>query len=111
MVHISTLTDIYFFLPWTQQTRAFSHTSVIPVIAIDAPIPPYTGYLFDPPILPRAMGRLMMALHPELLYASFRALALLGERLEEAGLGPLLRLSRWRIRTTWKRRWKMRRGC
>jgi hypothetical protein len=31
----------------------------------------------------------MIALHPELLHAPFQAWALLSERLEEAGLGPL----------------------
>ncbi|KAI0296956.1 AAA domain-containing protein [Multifurca ochricompacta] len=41
------------------------------------------------PLSPRAMGRLMIVLHPELLHAPFQAWALLSERLEEAGLGPL----------------------
>ncbi|KAI0265323.1 AAA domain-containing protein [Gloeopeniophorella convolvens] len=47
---------------------------------------------FPPPargLAPRALGRLMIVLHPELLHAPFQAWALLSERVEEAGLGPL----------------------
>jgi von Willebrand factor A domain-containing protein 8 len=54
--------------------------------AFPPPSAPASG---KPPLSPRAMGRLMMVLHPELLHAPFQAWALLSERLEEAGLGPL----------------------
>ena len=54
--------------------------------AFPPPSAPPSG---KPPLSPRAMGRLMMVLHPELLHAPFQAWALLSGRLEEAGLGPL----------------------
>jgi hypothetical protein len=43
----------------------------------------------EPSLSPRAMGRLMIVLHPGLLHAPFQAWALLSERFEEVGLGPL----------------------
>ncbi|KAI9450095.1 AAA domain-containing protein [Lactarius psammicola] len=68
----------------------FPHTALAKLHALLAafppPSPPAPG---KPPLSPRAMGRLMIVLHPELLHASFRAWALLSEQLEEAGLGPL----------------------
>ena len=54
--------------------------------AFPPPSAPPSG---KPPLSPRAMGRLMMVLHPELLHAPFQAWALLSGRLEETGLGPL----------------------
>jgi von Willebrand factor A domain-containing protein 8 len=56
------------------------------LVAFPPPSPPAAGV---PPLSPRAMGRLLMILHPELLHAPFRAWALLSERFEESGLGPL----------------------
>ena len=48
--------------------------------------PPASGV---PSLSARAMGRLLIVLHPELLHALFRAWALLSERFKESGLGPL----------------------
>lgn len=68
----------------------FPHTALAKLHALLAAFPPPPALApGKPPLSPRAMGRLMMVLHPELLHAPFRAWALLSERLEEAGLGPL----------------------
>ncbi|KAH9028964.1 AAA domain-containing protein [Lactarius pseudohatsudake] len=68
----------------------FPHTALAKLHALLAtfppPSPPAPG---NPALSPRGMGRLMIFLHPELLHAPFRAWALLSERLEETGLGPL----------------------
>ncbi|KAF8263236.1 AAA domain-containing protein [Lactarius quietus] len=65
----------------------FPHTALAKLHALLAAFPPPSPG--KPPLSPRAMGRLMIVLHPELLHAPFRAWALLSERLEEAGLGSL----------------------
>ncbi|KAH8980661.1 AAA domain-containing protein [Lactarius akahatsu] len=68
----------------------FPHTALAKLHALLAAFPPPSPLAPGKPALsPRAMGRLMIVLHPELLHAPFRAWALLSERLEEAGLGPL----------------------
>ncbi|KAH9164938.1 AAA domain-containing protein [Lactarius sanguifluus] len=68
----------------------FPHTALAKLHALLAAFPPPSPLAPGKPALsPRAMGRLMIALHPELLHAPFRAWAILSERLEEAGLGPL----------------------
>ena len=65
----------------------FPHTALAKLHALLTAFPlPIPG---NSPLSPRAMGRLMIVLHPELLHAPFRAWALLSERLEEAGIGPL----------------------
>ncbi|KAH8982346.1 AAA domain-containing protein [Lactarius hatsudake] len=68
----------------------FPHTALAKLHALLAAFPtpslPAPGM---PALSPRAMGRLMIALHPELLHAPFLAWAILSERLEEAGLCPL----------------------
>ncbi|KAH9010140.1 AAA domain-containing protein [Lactarius hengduanensis] len=65
----------------------FPHTALAKLHALLAAFPPPS--LGKPPLSPRAMGRLIIVLHPELLHAPFRAWALFSDRLEEAGLGPL----------------------
>ena len=65
----------------------FPHTALAKLHALLAAFPLSAPGKSTPS--PRAMGRLMIVLHPELLHAPFRAWALLSERLEEAGLGPL----------------------
>ncbi|KAH9046612.1 AAA domain-containing protein [Lactarius hengduanensis] len=65
----------------------FPHTALAKLHALLAAFPPPSPG--KPVLSPRAMGRLMIVLHPELLHAPFRAWAILSERLEEAGLGPL----------------------
>ncbi|KAH9028969.1 AAA domain-containing protein [Lactarius pseudohatsudake] len=65
----------------------FPHTALEKLHALLAAFPPPS--LGKPPLSPRAMGRLIIVLHPELLHAPFRAWAILSDRLEEAGLGPL----------------------
>ncbi|KAH8990895.1 AAA domain-containing protein [Lactarius hatsudake] len=68
----------------------FPHTALAKLHALLAAFPPPSPLAPGMPALsPRAMGRLMIALHPELLHAPFRAWAILSERLEEAGLCPL----------------------
>ena len=68
----------------------FPHTALAKLHALLAAFPsPSLVEPGKPPLSPRAMGRLMIVLHPELLHAPFRAWALLSERLEEAGFGPL----------------------
>lgn len=68
----------------------FPHMALAKLHALLAAFPPPSLLApGKPPLSPRAMGRLMIVLHPELLHAPFRAWALLSERLEEAGLGPL----------------------
>ncbi|KAH9160345.1 hypothetical protein EDB89DRAFT_2081954 [Lactarius sanguifluus] len=68
----------------------FPHTALAKLHALLAAfLPPSPQAPGMPALSPRAMGRLMIVLHPELLHAPFRAWALLSERLEEAGLGPL----------------------
>ena len=68
----------------------FPHTALAKLHALLAAFPPTSSPTPGKPALSsRAMGRLMIVLHPELLYAPFRAWALLSERLEEAGLGAL----------------------
>lgn len=68
----------------------FPHTALAKLHALLAAFPSPSPLTPGKPVLsPRAMGRLMIVLHPELLHAPFRAWALLSERLEEAGLSPL----------------------
>ncbi|KAH8984497.1 AAA domain-containing protein [Lactarius hatsudake] len=68
----------------------FPHTTLAKLHALLAAFPPPSPLAPGKPALsPHAMGRLMIVLHPELLHAPFRAWALLSERLEETGLGPL----------------------
>ena len=68
----------------------FPQTALAKLYTLLATFPPLSPQTPEEPSLsPRAMGRLMIVLHPELLHAPFQAWALLSERLEEAGLGPL----------------------
>ncbi|KAH8981377.1 hypothetical protein EDB86DRAFT_3087168 [Lactarius hatsudake] len=68
----------------------FPHTALAKLHALLAAFPPPSPLAPGKPALsPRAMGRLMIVLHPKLLHAPFRVWALLSERLEETGLGPL----------------------
>jgi len=69
----------------------FPQTALAKLFALLAAFPPPTSPASGKPssLSPRAMGRLMMVLHPELLHAPFQAWALLGEQLEGAGFGPL----------------------
>lgn len=98
----STLRDLVLATQFASETRhsldgvarpallPFPHTTLAKLHALLAAFPPSSPPApGKPPLSPRAMGRLMIALHPELLHAPFRAWALFSDRLEEAGLGPL----------------------
>jgi hypothetical protein len=68
----------------------FPQTALAKLYTLLAAFPPPPPKASGEPFLsPRAMGRLIIVLHPELLHAPFQAWALLSERLEEARLGPL----------------------
>ena len=67
----------------------FPQTALAKLYMLLAAFPPSPQTSGKPSLSPHAMGRLIVVLHPELLHAPFQAWALLSERLEEAGLGPL----------------------